>query len=261
MTRKGEHLSEEAKKKMSLAKIGKPLSEEHKRKISEKNKGHIGWNKGIKHTEEARKKMSASRKKWTHSPETIEKIANSNRGKKRSVEFCIKNSERNLGKKLLPETIEKIVKANTGKTKKPHSSDSRIGTHRPENVRKKISDSLKGPNNPKWRGGQSIEYCEKFDDNFKERIRNKFNHKCFLCGKQEHLNITKTNKVIKLSIHHIDYNKNSICNGKEWAFIPLCMRCHGKTGSSRWYWFNLFINYWIDDTNKNLNTNIMCGDI
>lgn len=49
----------------------------------------------------------------------------------------------------------------------------------------------------------------------------------------------------KLSVHHIDYNKNSICNGKEWAFVTLCRSHHGKSNHNRWYWFNLLISYWL----------------
>lgn len=53
---KGKKRSEEDKKKMSMAKIGKsaiwnskPKSEETKRKISETKKGSIPWNKGLKY--------------------------------------------------------------------------------------------------------------------------------------------------------------------------------------------------------------------
>lgn len=90
--------------------------------------------------------------------------------------------------------------------------------------------------NPQWRGGEHINYCHKFNKTFKEKIRTKFNNRCFECG------VLESDK--HHHIHHIDYNKNSICNGKEWAFIPLCIKCHNKTHSNRWYWFNKYINYW-----------------
>lgn len=95
-----------------------------------------------------------------------------------------------------------------------------------------------GCGTPNWKGGISfLPYCEKFNEGFKEHIRELFNRTCFLCGKEELQNI------VKLSVHHIDYNKNAICNGKEWAFVPLCQSCHGKT-NNRHYYFNLLINYW-----------------
>lgn len=101
----------------------------------------------------------------------------------------------------------------------------------------------RGENHHNWKGGISFKpYCTKFNKNFKNIIRRKFKNKCFICGKNDNRN---------LYVHHIDYNKNSICNGNEWAFIPLCGSCHSKTNFNRWYWFNLFINYWIinDDIN------------
>jgi predicted DNA-binding protein YlxM (UPF0122 family) len=95
--------------------------------------------------------------------------------------------------------------------------------------------------NPNWKGGLSYQkYCYRFNIKFKDHIRNKFGRKCYICGTSE--NITKE----QLCVHHIDYNKNAICNGKEWAFVPLCRSCHAKTNGNRWYWFNLLINYWLD---------------
>lgn len=101
-------------------------------------------------------------------------------------------------------------------------------------------EKYQGSKSPHWRGGISFgKYCHKFNNEFKEHIRNKFGRRCFLCGAME----TNT----RHDVHHIDYAKNSICNGKEWAFIPLCHRHHSMTGHNRWYWFNLFINYWIKE--------------
>lgn len=105
--------------------------------------------------------------------------------------------------------------------------------------------------NPRWLRGISFgKYCFKFNKSFKEHIRNKFKRICFNCGKNELENKKK------LHVHHIDYNKNSICNGKEWAFVPLCSSCHTSTNSNRWYWFNLLINYWAMNPEINFN----CGD-
>lgn len=104
-------------------------------------------------------------------------------------------------------------------------------------------EDQKGKNNYNWRGGTTfLPYCEKFNDEFKESVRNKFNRKCFVCGIDEHNIIEKHGR---LSVHHIDYFKNSICNGRSYGFIPLCGKhCHPKTNGKRWHWFCLFINYW-----------------
>jgi hypothetical protein len=98
-----------------------------------------------------------------------------------------------------------------------------------------------------WKGGKSFEsYCFKFNERFKEYIREKFNRKCFICGKTEEENKRR------LCVHHVDYNKNSICNGKEWAFVSLCTYHHNKTNFDRWYWFNLLIYYWINNEEINI---------
>jgi hypothetical protein len=89
-----------------------------------------------------------------------------------------------------------------------------------------------------WKGGTKP-YCVKFNNTFKQYIRKKFDNTCFICGKSS---IEDGNN---LCVHHIDYNKNAICNGKEWAFVPLCRSCHTKTNYNRYYYFNLLINYWV----------------
>jgi len=110
---------------------------------------------------------------------------------------------------------------------------------KPENIAKRT-----GSNSPTWKGGKSFEpYCFKFNESFKEKTRKKFNYLCFEC---ESIEVNKAH-----SIHHIDYNKNSICQGKEWAFIPLCSSCHTKTNYNRWFWFNKYINYWL--LNEDIN--------
>lgn len=103
------------------------------------------------------------------------------------------------------------------------------------------SESQQGSRNHRWKSGISNQrYCYKFNDSFKEHIRDKFERTCYICGKHE------DNCNTKLSVHHIDYNKNSICNGNEFAFIPLCRSCHAKTNNKRWYYYNLLIYYWIN---------------
>ena len=108
------------------------------------------------------------------------------------------------------------------------------------NINKRESPIGKsGENHPNWKGGISFEpYCSKFNNQLKEQVRDKFNRKCFLCGKPE-----KDNNNRKLHVHHVDYNKGQGC-GYQWSLIPLCESCHAKTNYNRYYWFNLLNNYW-----------------
>ena len=99
----------------------------------------------------------------------------------------------------------------------------------------------RGENNPAWKGGVSFEpYCEKFNDAFKEKIRNKFDRTCFLCNRTEEeimKEMESDNKEIhRLSVHHVNYNKNCLCNDSECEFVPLCISCHIKTNTDRKYW-------------------------
>lgn len=131
-----------------------------------------------------------------------------------------------------------------------HTIASELRRHR----LKQIQPNFGGESNPNWHGGVSFGvYCIKFNAKFKEHIREKFNHKCYLCPK------TEVENKRKLAIHHIDYNKNSICNGKEWAFVPLCHKCHSRTNGPRWYWFNLLINYWAMNPEINFCAEIYDG--
>ena len=124
------------------------------------------------------------------------------KGRKHSEETKQKMSGKNnlmYGKKHSEETKQKISKANSGKF---------------------------GKKSPNWQGGISMgKYCSKFDNECRENNRNKFYNKCFLCGKNEIENGRK------LSVHHIDYNKNQGCDNISWKLIPLCIKCHSKTSS------------------------------
>ncbi len=108
---------------------------------------------------------------------------------------------------------------------------------RPE-VSKKVSAALRGPNSPNWRGGKSFEpYCELFNDEFKERVREFWGYKCGISGK--HQNEEKR----KLAVHHINYNKQTCCTKDTPLFIPLSHSWHSKTNYNRKYWEEILTNY------------------
>jgi hypothetical protein len=85
----GKKMSDETKRKISIANKGKKftlgkhwkMSEEHKRKLSEAHKGKIPW-KGKHHTKESKKKMSKSQKGRKASEETRKKMSESQKGEK-----------------------------------------------------------------------------------------------------------------------------------------------------------------------------------
>lgn len=88
-----------------------------------------------------------------------------------------------------------------------------------------------------WKGGLSINpYCEKFNKEFKNRVRTFFEHRCVVCGKTMEENGNRL-----LDVHHVDYNKDACCNGNNRLFVILCSSCHMKTNFNREYWKEYFI--------------------
>lgn len=173
-----------------------------------------------------------------HTEETKEKMRIANSGKNHPM----------YGKHLSEKTKEKIRIAHLGKlhteeTKKKmrlnHADVSgenhpNYGKCLPEETRKKLRlnhANFSGENNPSWKGGISyLPYCYKFNNRFKEKIRDKFNRKCFICGRAEKENGRK------LNVHHVNYNKDCLCDDSKCYFVPLCNACHARTNQNREFW-------------------------
>lgn len=104
------------------------------------------------------------------------------------------------------------------------------------------SENLRGERANNWKGGIAFApYCEKFNNEFKERVRAFFDNKCVLCGLNQ-----SENKRNKLHVHHVHYDKSSCCSDAPRMFVALCNSCHSKTNYNREYWQNLFESIIID---------------
>jgi hypothetical protein len=77
-------------------------------------------------------------------------------------------------------------------------------------------------------------YCSKFNESLKRAIREKYDNKCFLCGKPQSDNITTVGQQKALSVHHVDMNKDQGCDEHDWSLVPLCLHCHGGAHSKMW---------------------------
>ena len=77
-------------------------------------------------------------------------------------------------------------------------------------------------------------YCIKWTEKLREEIRDKFDRKCFICGK------TEEDNGAKLSVHHTNSGKMCMCD-YSCELVPLCKRCHGKTIVHRYYWYSLIM--------------------
>ena len=218
---------------VSCSQKGKKLSEEHKRKTGKTLKGKYcgenSWMYGKHLSVETKKKLSECRSGKNHHM---------------------------YGKHHSEETKRKLSEKAKLRLKNPENHPM-LGKHHTEEAKRKMSEAHLGKgmgvDHPNWKGGVSFEpYCEKFDDEFKEKIRNEFNRTCFLCNRTEEEIMeemkSRNKSEHRLSIHHVNYNKNCLCSDSKCEFVPLCISCHTKTNFNRGYWEKL-----ITDKLKNRN--------
>lgn len=90
----------------------------------------------------------------------------------------------------------------------------------------------KGENNGNFVDGRSrFPYPLEFNELLKAKIIARDNHKCQHCNMTEEEHKILYNK--RLTIHHIDYNKENLAENN---LITLCMKCNSEANSNREYW-------------------------
>ena len=83
-----------------------------------------------------------------------------------------------------------------------------------------------------WKGGiAESPYPREFSDSLREQIRFRDGYKCRECGTPQVECLTK------LSVHHIDYNKNNNIHSN---LVSLCQHCHTATSHKRDKWIEHF---------------------
>jgi len=192
-------------------------------------KGHIPWNKGLKGvqkcSEENKIKLS---KRLKNNPISKKGKIPWNKGIPRTEEEKKKISESEKGKTISEEHKKKISNANKNKIVSEETKDKMRGYKNPAK-RPEVRLKLSGENHHNWKGGITDKpYCEKWTEELREEVRDKYDRKCYLCGKDEKDNITKKGKQWKLSVHHIDEDKGQGCDGKPWKLVPLCLHHHNS---------------------------------
>lgn len=223
MAVKGSKMSEETKKKISIANKGKKRKPQSLESIQKR----VESRKGYKHSEETKRKISESNKISCNKSEFKARyIGDANPAKQPGVGEKI--SVAKTGCKYSDESKKHISAALTGRNlsdeHKQHISEA-LRRRTPE-LYEKVAEKISGPNHWNWQGGISKEvYCEKWTPELRRRIRAFFDYKCILCGKSEEEN----NQA--LSCHHVYYNKSACCDDNDRIhFAALCRSCHGKTG-------------------------------
>lgn len=100
-----------------------------------------------------------------------------------------------------------------------------------DGIPKRILKHMSGKHHPSWKGGISFEpYCQKFNNELKERVRDRDNRTCQNCGIKEN--------GIKLTCHHIHYDKENCYPD----LITVCRSCNSKANTNREYWETHYMN-------------------
>ena len=246
-------LTEEHKKNIGLAQLGKHHSMEHNKNIGKsllgkKKLGHIPWNKELtiddprvkKSTEKRLKTMTKANSFYRpfgdlnpmKNPETAKKSADAKRNKTYEEISGIDKAKQR--------------KINMSKALKNKSYDELFGEEQAKIIKQKHSDSLSGEKSPSYLGGISKRKYHS-DILFKKEIRARDNNECLLCG------IHREKLKISLDVHHINYIET------EDTFencITLCHSCHQKANFNRRYWYDMFKNILRDKYGYEYSNNI-----
>jgi len=198
---------------------GKILPKDHRNSISESLMGHISWWKGKKR------------------PDLSERIGSKHPNWKGGLPKCGcgKTIKRNNRSGLCQKCYYKIFVGKKHPLWKERPRCKFCGKRLAYRSSTYCIDCahLK-ENTPNWKGGISFEpYSPEFNNQLKEQIRSRDNFRCKECG------YTEKQLEHKLSIHHIDFNKQ---NNNPNNLISLCPSCHAQTNFNREEWTNYFQN-------------------
>lgn len=188
-----------------------------------------------------REKISEAHKKLAQDPEHIKKLSEAAIRRSQNPEW-IKNSKiiykkRSENEQWIKSHDEASQKLSQNPIwKKNHKEAMKKLGEDPEHRKKLIEFAIGGfwYGNVRYYEGQ--QYCEKFNDNLKERVRAFFNYTCPECGTPQN--------GIKLAVHHVNYNKQSCCDPEApRLFVPLCVNggCHQGTNRNRKEWEQHFV--------------------
>jgi hypothetical protein len=220
-----------------------PASEKTLKRMSETNKKRCS-------TPEWR----AQQKERLSHPETRRRMSESAKNRC-NPEWCKKMSEQK--KELFKNPLQKEKLINGIKKKQSDTvwKEKRQAQYKDPGYRKKLCEIalLKKENFYEgniggfWYGNVKYyesKYCDKFNEEFKERVRAYRGYICFECGKPQNGKA--------LHVHHVHYDKKMCCNGSPRDCVPLCKSCHGHTQKNRDYWEDHFTEliYAYDPTGK-----------
>jgi len=140
-----------------------------------------------------------------------------------------------------------IWQGHSGMLGRHHSeeSKSRMGKKFTDEDRIVMSCTKRGISREDFNGFSKPDYCNKFNEALREKIRDKYDNCDFMSGIPARI----CNPSRKLDVHHIDYSKQQGCDGNSFRLVPLSQSNHCRTNINRPFWNKLFIyalGYWDD---------------
>lgn len=260
--KRGHVVTEETRKKISIAHKGKPhlfldplKEQERRRKIGvavkkryEDPKEHEKTSKSmvgkIKRTPEYCKQVSERLKLIVgekhplfgipKSEETKKKISIANTGKKRTIEQRKKISETNKNRKPYPrKPHSELAKQHMSESHKGKPSSKR-GCSLEEPQKIKLMDTIYGGF---WYGNvkyYELKYCDLWTANLRSRVRAWYGYQCVECG------ALWIPGMRRFHVHHIWYNKRTCCDDTPRSLVLLCGHCHGHVQVDHDYWSQHF---------------------
>jgi len=257
--KQGKKMSDEFRQKRSEIMQKRWKNPAFKEEMRQKHSGENNPNYGKEMSSEQRQKISEFAKSRTDGH--MDKLRNMNIGRTASDETKRKMSEARTGMAFTDEHKRKLKEAHlTDENRKIHSNTQ---TQRWNNTdyKKKLCDihknrcaipaerrklvdlankrwdtQRKSDLNAFWYGAiryyEGPQYCEKWTDELKERVRAYFGYQCAECGTPQNGK--------KLHVHHVWYNKRLCCDSTPRSLVPLCSSCHSKTNTNREYWSTHF---------------------
>ena len=249
-TLSGHTVSQETRDKISKSKTGKPYNRQNYSHSQETKEKLRVARTGKKLSEETKLKIRESMKKTWENPDDRTRRTESLKQIWEDPEYRQRMSDIQLGHAVSEETKQKISRGHIGK---PQSEEHRKkvtlynktrAEKHPEHIQKGLESNIGGF----WYGNvryyDGPQYCNKFNDSFRARVREFRGRVCFQCGAPENGQ--------RLHVHHVHYDKKMCCNGSPKDVVPLCVACHTKTNFNRDYWENHFVEkiYSLDPNGK-----------
>lgn len=154
----------------------------------------------------------------------------------RRCEICFSDNRKGkprTGKPRLGKNAPCYKDGRTLKTYFCRDCSKRVSCYKTKRCYKCWSKYNVGKNHQSYVHGEgNFPYPLNFSNKLKSNIRERDNFKCKKCNISEIKHKRKYGS--KLTIHHIDYNKE---NCQEYNLVTVCKECNSKSNFNRDYWF------------------------